>query len=55
VAANNTACDAATSGEGYWTCDLGGCKPCRALARGADDWEQLAEWDLTPLPSGEGN
>lgn len=39
-------CHAATSGDGYWTCDtLGGCADCRQLARELSDTEQLAEWD----------
>lgn len=38
-------CFAATSGEGYWTCDtLGGCPDCRALARAIDDADTLEGW-----------
>lgn len=45
-------CYAATSGEGYWTCDTpGGCPDCRALAREINDTEQLATWDeYDPTP-----
>jgi hypothetical protein len=40
-----TPCYAATSGEGYWTCDqLGGCTDCRSIARSAGDTDQLQAW-----------
>jgi hypothetical protein len=52
MAANtNTACHAARTGEGYWTCDhLGGCRNCRSLARSADDFDQLDNWDQDATP-----
>jgi hypothetical protein len=38
-------CYAAATKEGYWTCDEFGCRDCRRLARGLEDWGQIAEWD----------
>jgi hypothetical protein len=39
-------CSATKTTMGYWTCDVpGGCSDCRAIAREANDTEQLAVWD----------
>ena len=39
-------CNAALSGQGYWTCDVpGGCSDCRSLAREINDTEQIATWN----------
>lgn len=43
---NSTLCEAAATGDGYWTCDtVGGCEDCRVLARQAEDDDTLEEWD----------